>query len=169
MAGEQADLLNPQVLKLAGRLQESGDRTRDFFAQIPPAQWGELVYSDGMDWNVKHILAHFVVTESEIARLIKYILQGSPGVSEDFDIDAFNQREVNCFSKLPTGAILQRFLEKRAETVALVSALRDADLAVQGRHPWLGVAPIEDMIKLLYRHNQIHQRDIRKTLESSID
>ena len=62
--------------------------------------------------------------------------------------------------------ILQRFMERRGETIQMILALSDSDLATEGRHPWLGVVPIEEMIKLMYRHNQIHQRDIRKTLTS---
>ena len=111
-----------------------------------------------------HILAHFVVTEASIARLVKYILQGNPGVPEDFDIDQYNEREVNCFSKLPVDMVLQRFMERRGETIELVSQMSDDDLEKRGRHPWFGITTVEEMIKLMYRHNQIHQRDIRKVL-----
>jgi hypothetical protein len=45
-----------------------------------------------------------------------------------------------------------------------MNGLSADDLVKTGRHPWLGIAPLEDMIQLLYRHNQIHQRDIRKLL-----
>ena len=62
--------------------------------------------------------------------------------------------------------ILQRFMERRGETIHMIQELSDVDLAIEGRHPWLGVVPVEEMIKLMYRHNQIHQRDIRKTLAS---
>jgi hypothetical protein len=111
-------------------------------------------------------LAHFVASEASITRLIKFILQGNPGVPEDFDIDAFNEREIICFAKLPHDMVLQRFMERRGETIQMVLDMSDADLGVEGRHPWLGIAPIEQMIKLMYRHNQIHQRDIRKILTS---
>ena len=93
-------------------------------------------------------------------------MQGNPGVPDDFNIDAFNEREINCFSKLPNDMILQRFMERRGETIQMILDMSDTDLATEGRHPWLGVVPIEEMIKLMYRHNQIHQRDIRKTLAS---
>jgi hypothetical protein len=41
------------------------------------------------------------------------------------------------------------------------------DLAKQGRHPFLGTASLSDMIKLMYMHNQIHIRDIRRMLADS--
>jgi len=157
---------NPQCKKISQRLDDAAHRTQEFFQAIEGDQWYVQVYSEGANWTVQQILAHFVVTEASIARLVKYILQGLPGVPEDFDIDKFNEREVRCFSKLPTDMVLQRFLERRAETIELVLEMEDADLEKQGRHPWYGIAPVEDMIKLMYRHNQIHQRDIRKALSS---
>ncbi len=38
----------------------------------------------------------------------------------------------------------------------MVASISQADLTEEGRHPYLGVAPLTDMIKLIYRHNQIH-------------
>jgi len=164
MSDSQTTIVNPQCQKLAQRLAESAQKTDEFFREIEPDQWDMQVYSEGANWTVRHILAHFVVTEGSIARLIKYILQGLPGVPENFDIDQFNEREVRCFSIMPVEMILQRFLERREETITLVSGMSDADLEKQGRHPWFGIAPVGDMIKLMYRHNQIHQRDIRKAI-----
>ncbi len=166
MTTPQSPTPNPKCKKLVDKLISSGQKTRDFYQAIEGDDWYQQIYTEGANWSVHHILAHFVVTEASIARLVKYILQGNSGVPEDFDIDAYNEKEVNCFAKLPNDMILQRFMERRGETIQTVMDMSDADLAAQGRHPWLGVVPIEQMIKLLYRHNQIHQRDIRKTLDS---
>ncbi len=144
----------------------SGQKTRDFFQGIEGDDWYAQIYAEGANWSVHHILAHFVSSEVSIVRLIMYILQGNSGVPDDFNLDAFNERDINCFAKLPSDMILQRFMERRGETIQMIMDMSDSDLATEGRHPWLGVAPIEEMIKLMYRHNQIHQRDIRKTLTS---
>jgi len=57
----------------------------------------------------------------------------------------------------------------RAQMVALVASMSTDDLARQGRHPFLGQATLSEMIKMVYRHNQIHYRDLRKVLgEKSI-
>jgi hypothetical protein len=50
----------------------------------------------------------------------------------------------------------------------MVAEMDNNDLEIQGRHPFLGVAPLSDIIKLIYRHNQIHIREIRKTLTEEI-
>jgi hypothetical protein len=166
MTASPAERSNPKCQKLADKLISSGRRTQDFFLAIEGDDWYQQIYTEGSKWSVHHILAHFVASEASIARLIKFILLGNPGVPEDFDVDAYNEREVACFSKLPNDLILQRFMERRGETIQMVLEMSDADLETEGRHPWLGVAPVEEMIKLMYRHNQIHQRDIRKTLNA---
>jgi hypothetical protein len=157
---------NPNCQRLVDKLISSGRKTRDFFQEIEGDDWNQQIYSEGANWSVHHILAHFVASEASITKLIKFILRGNPGVPENFDIDAFNEKEITCFSKLPTDMILQRFMERRGETIQMLLEMSDADLETEGRHPWLGVVSVEDMIKLMYRHNQIHQRDIRKTLAS---
>ena len=164
MVNLQVESDNPKCKKLIDKLTSSGQRTLEIFQSIDGDDWYQQVYSEGANWSVYHILAHFVASEASIVRLVKIILQGNQGVPEGFDIDAFNEREVNCFSKLPNDLILQRFVERREETIQLLLELNDSDLTIEGRHPWLGIAPVEEMIKLLYRHNQIHQRDIRKVL-----
>ena len=162
----QSPVSNPKCEKLIDKLISSGQKTRNFFQTIEGDDWYQQIYTEGANWSVHHILAHFVVTEVSIARLVKFILQGNSGVPEDFDIDTYNEKEVNCFAKLPNDMILQRFMERRGETIQTVMDMSDADLTTEGRHPWLGIVPIEEMIKLMYRHNQIHQRDIRKILAS---
>ncbi len=161
----QSETSNPRCEKLIEKLISSGRKTRDFFQTIEGDDWYQQIYTEGADWSVHHILAHFVASEASVARLVKYILQGNAGMPENFDIDAYNEKEVNCFAKLPNDMVLQRFMERRGETIQLVTEMSDADLEIEGRHPWLGIAPVEQMIKLMYRHNQIHQRDIRKTLD----
>lgn len=165
-ATSQSSDANPKCEKLVEKLISSGRKTRDFFEAIESDDWYQQIYTEGANWSVHHILAHFVASEASIARLIKFILQGNSGVPEDFDINAYNEKEINCFAKLPNDMILQRFMERRGETIQMVMDMCDADLETEGRHPWLGVVPVEQMIKLMYRHNQIHQRDIRKTLDS---
>ena len=157
---------NPKCQKLVGKLISTGRKTKEFFQAIEGDDWYQQIYTEGANWSVHHILAHFVTSEASIVRLVKFILRGNEGVPENFDIDVYNEREVNCISKLPNDMILQRFMERRGETIQLVMEMSDEDLATEGRHPWLGVVAIEEMIKLMYRHNHIHQRDIRKALTS---
>jgi len=39
-------------------------------------------------------------------------------------------------------------------------------LEKQGRHPFLGVTTIREMVKMLYIHNLTHYRDMKKALKA---
>jgi hypothetical protein len=111
---------------------------------------------------VRDILAHFVVTEVSIPQIIRAILGGEGGAPEHLDLDAFNRKHVVGLENLPVAELLDKFTDLRSQTVRLVAGMSAEDLQMKGRHPYLGIAPLVDMIKLMYRHNQLHQRDIRR-------
>ncbi len=152
---------------IAERMTSEGLKTLDFFAALTPEQMLVTIYSEGSFWSVRDVLAHFVSAESGITRLIENILSGGSGTPEDFDLNAYNERKVSGLKEDSTEGLLTKFSTLREKSVALVKGLQQSDLAISGRHPWLGVATIEDMLKILYRHNQIHQRDIRRALNST--
>jgi hypothetical protein len=110
------------------------------------------------------VLAHFVAAEEGFHRLIIDILNGGSGSPEDFDLDQYNERKVNDLTGIPISNLMQKFSDLRQDTVNLVAEMDSNDLEKQGRHPFLGMAPLSDIVKLIYRHNQIHIREIRKTL-----
>jgi hypothetical protein len=149
---------------LAERMRAEGEKTVEFFSSLSPESWGQTVYTDGSCWAVHQVLAHFVSTEAAIGRLIENIQAGGSGAPEDFDIDAYNERKVASLSHLSPPDLLIQFDRFRQQNIEVVSRMPQADLALQGRHPFLGKTELVEIIKLLYRHNQIHQRDIRKHL-----
>ena len=146
---------------LAERLRSEGDKTVEFFNQYPAAQWSQQIYTDGSGWTVGQILAHFISTEEAIRTLITDVLAGGSGAPEGFDIDSFNESDVARLGGLPADELLGRFVELRQKTAVIVAQMQPDDLQRMGRHPFLGIVALADTIKLLYRHNQIHIRDIR--------
>ena len=159
--------MNDIATKLADRLQQEGDNTVAFFIAIPENMWSRELYSDGERWNIYQILVHIVQAEDSIFRLISGILRGHPGVPEDFNLDAYNHRKVDEMAGLAPEYLLPLFSERRTKTVALVASVDDGALEQIGRHPFLGEAPVVEMLKLMYRHTQLHQRDIRKFLKDT--
>lgn len=156
-------MLTPE--KLADRLTEEGVKTLAFFTALPQEAWTRRLYTDGAEWTVQQVFAHLVQAERSILRLMASILKGAAGSPVDFDLNAYNERKAAEIDALGTDDLAAMFDRSRAETVAWARALRPEDLAAQGRHPYLGIAPLEEMIKLLYRHPQLHQRDIKRMLE----
>ena len=152
--------------KLANSLEREGAKTLAFFNELDAESWTVQIYSDGDAWTVHHLLAHFTEVEGSIRKLIARILEGEPGVPEDFDIDRWNARYTMEMSEHDRDYLLAEFARRRAATVELARGLSDADLETSGRHPFLGPAQVKDMLKLMYVHLLGHQRDIRRALDA---
>jgi hypothetical protein len=148
------------------RLSEEGQKSAAFFAGLAPAQLAQQVYLTGPTWRAHDILAHFVSAEQTLKFYGLQILAGGPGAPEDFIIDEFNAIQVAGLRDAGAADLIERFSLARAETVALARGMADSDLDRIGRHPWFGNVPLEQMLKLVYRHNMLHERDVRRALES---
>ncbi len=149
---------------LTQRLEKGATKTRSFFEMLAPEQWQVEIYSEGASWSIRQILAHFVSTEQSIARLVENIVHGRGTLPGNFELDRFNEDAVNKLESTHPDELLDAFKRARHQMIAMVSQFSDTDLDKIGQHPWFKSAPVEEMIKLVYRHNQIHQRDIRKSL-----
>jgi uncharacterized protein (TIGR03083 family) len=151
---------------LAERLKTEGEKTAAFFASLTPEQWQATVYTEGGEWTVRSVLAHYVTAEKGFLQIFASIRAGGPSASEDFDIDRYNASQQKKTKELTPAELLAQFIAVRAEMAALVAAFSAADLEKQGRHPFLGPATLAEMVKMVYRHNQIHHRDLRKIVEA---
>jgi hypothetical protein len=152
----------PQVL--TNRLREEGVRVIDFFNHLTQDQWGGYVYPKDSCWTLHHLLAHFVSSEIGRKELIINVSAGGQGAPPNFKIDTFNQEEVGRLLSESNSYLLELFSQERADLIAFVSALDMEDLERIGNDPFLGEVPLSEMIKLTYRHLQIHLRDARRCL-----
>ena len=151
--------------RILNRLSSGGEKTLAFFEEIRPEIWPLEVYSDGASWTVLEILKHLVDAETSIRRLVEDILKGGDGVPEGFDLDRYNESKVRKIGERSPTDLLEEFSTARAATVSLVTKMSPADFQQEGRHPFLGIASVEDILKLMYTHTQIHQRDIRRQIK----
>ncbi len=149
---------------LSERLTNEGEKTIAFFEKLTPDQWDMEVYTDGSHWRVRQVLAHIAMSEHSLCRLVTNIAGGGPGAPLDFDINAYNERKVREVQDLRPDELITLFHNNRQETARVTAALSVEDLARTGRHPYLGTTALADILKIIYRHNQIHIRDLRKTL-----
>jgi len=146
---------------LTNRLRDEGEKSIQFFSNITAEDWDITIYSDGSRWNVRQVLAHFALAESSLCYLVEQIAAGGPGTPEDFDLDRYNEAKVSTVGDVSEDELIKLFRNNRQETINIVSKLTEAELTKKGRHPFLGDASLIDIIKLIYRHNQIHIREIR--------
>lgn len=148
------------------RLQDEGVKTAAFFRGLLPEQWRQQVYVTGPEWGAHDLLCHFISAERTFIFYSDDLAKGGKGVPRDFDIDAFNAREVKALREANHSqpSLIAEFERQRVETIAFVEGLTDANLDQVGYHPWFGDTSLENILKLLYRHTMLHQRDIGKAL-----
>jgi hypothetical protein len=149
---------------LAQRLDSERQKTVVFFSDLTSHQAEQEVYLEGSTWRVREVLAHLVASEAAHVRLIRNVVSGGAGAPEDFNIDRFNESQLAPLRAVPLAELLRRFDDLRRQTVRLVASFTLEDLEKQGRQPFLGMTTVEEMIQLIYRHVQIHLRDIRRVL-----
>jgi uncharacterized damage-inducible protein DinB len=153
-----------EASELAAKLKSEGEKLTPFFAGLTDDQWKAEVYTEGAVWTIRSILAHLMTAERAFVKLFENIRQGGAGVSEDFSIDRYNARQQEKTQDLSPQELLKQFQSVRAEMISWVSSIHDADLEKTGRHPFLGLTTLREMVKMIYIHNQIHYRDIRRVL-----
>ena len=149
---------------LADRLRVEGEKTTTFFANLKPGQWECKVYTEGDTWTVRSVLAHYITAERGFIKIFSGIRDGELGVPDDFDIDRYNASQQKKSKDLSPTELLGQFGSIRQQMIELVASFSALDLEKQGRHPFLGQTTLVEMIKLVYRHNQVHIRDLRKVI-----
>ena len=150
---------------LAERLKTEGEKATAYFAELNDEQWQTEVYTEGDTWTIRSILAHFVTSERGLLKLFESVRQGGPGASDDFSIDRYNAHQQEKTKNLTAPELLEQFAEVRAETVKWTSELSQEDLAIEGHHPFMGQVTLAEMLKMIYLHNQLHFRDLRKLVK----
>jgi len=146
------------------RLRDEGDKLLALFDGLTPEQWRTVIYTDSMTWTIKDVLAHQIAAEREFQFFGRDVLNGGPGAPEGFLIDEFNNRSVAAQAERTPAQLIEDFRAVRQDSIEFVTLIRSDQFAWQGRHPFFGTMTLEDLFKLIYRHNMMHARDIRHVL-----
>jgi hypothetical protein len=154
-----------EITDLAEKLKYEGEKFIMIFTGLTDDQWNTEVYTEGATWTIRSVLSHFVSSERGLLKLFERIRQTGEGASEDFSLDRYNAAMQARTQELTPQELLAQYKAIRAESVAWTSGLSEDDLEKRGRHPFLGMTTIREMIKMLYIHNLTHYRDMKKVLK----
>lgn len=154
-----------EIAELTEKLKTEGERMVAFFSELTDDQWVNEVYTEGTTWSIQNVLSHFVTSERGLVKLFERIRATGEGASDDFSIDRYNASQQEKTKDLEPAELLEQYKQVRADSVQWVSGLKDEDLEIKGRHPFLGETVIREMIKMLYLHNQLHYRDVKRSLK----
>ena len=154
-----------EITELAEKLKSEGEKIYTAFSEFTDRQWNAEVYTEGATWTIRNTLSHLVTSERGLIKLFEQIRLGGEGASTDFSIDRYNAAQQARSKDLTPSEILEQYKEARANSITWVSGLKDEELEIKGRHPFLNITTIREMIKMLYIHNQTHYRDMKKVLK----
>ena len=156
--------MSEEATKLADKLLSEGERTLAFFRALSAHDWTRHVYADGAHWTVRQAFEHLALSERSMLRLCEGLIAGGRGAPEDFDIDRFNREHTDRLGASPVQELLEIFSGTRQATAAFARGLDDDQLALRGRHPAMGDSSLAEILKMIYLHNTMHVRDIKKLL-----
>ncbi|MCB0100456.1 MAG: DinB family protein [Anaerolineales bacterium] len=154
-----------EIAELAEKLKIEGERMYAFFADLTDDQWDKEVYTEGTTWSIRNVLSHYVTSERGLVQLFERIRATGEGAADDFSIDRYNASQQEKTKDLLPADLLEQYKQVRAESIRWVGGLKDEELDIQGRHPFLGETVIREMVKMLYLHNQLHYRDVKRALK----
>ncbi len=153
-----------EITELAEKLKSEGEKFAAIFSALSEDQWKTEVYADGETWTIRNVLSHFVASERALVKLFESIRQGGAGSPDDFSIDRYNAAQQQKSKDFTPAELLRQYKEMRANTIAWVLSLKDEELELKGRHPFLGKTTLREMVKMLYIHQQTHYRDLKKVI-----
>ncbi|HKG53073.1 MAG TPA: DinB family protein [Anaerolineales bacterium] len=154
-----------EITELAEKLKLEGEKFVAIFSGLHDDQWQMEVYTEGATWTIRNVLSHFVTSERGLIKLFEQIRQGSAGAADDFSIDRYNAAMQERTKSSTPKELIEQYKEVRANAIQWVAGLKESELEIAGRHPFLGQTVIREMIKMLYLHNQLHYRDMKKVIQ----
>jgi hypothetical protein len=154
-----------EITELAEKLKSEGKKTVGVFSGLSDEQWQTEVYTEGTTWTIRNILAHLVTSERGLIKLFEQIRQGGAGSPDDFSIDRYNAAMQERTREASPQELVEQYKQVRAAAIDWVAGLKESDLEITGRHPFLGETVLREMIKMLYIHNLTHIRDMKKVIK----
>jgi hypothetical protein len=151
--------------EIIDQLEKNLINTTAFFRSLSEDQLSAQVYTDGAQWTVKQVLAHFITIERSMQWLFKNILSGGPGSPDDFDVDRFNLTQPKKLDGLTVEELIERFKSVREDTIDIVRVMTEQDFDREGRHPFHGHGKLDRFINWAHEHVGIHEDDIRRALQ----
>lgn len=149
---------------LSSKLLSEGNKIHTFFGELSKDEFSKEIYSEGETWQIKDILAHLVSADINFLEYFKRLKSSGGGLPEEFDLNTFNNAQVNMMKSSKAKDLLEQFNENRNKMALWVSQLKFEDLELEGIHPAMGKAKLGEMIKMVYLHNILHLRDVKSVL-----
>lgn len=147
------------------QLEDSRQELLRVLAGLSEAEWETAVYTESSTWQVIDLLRHLTEAESSMTRLMALIRDGGVGVPDDFDLDRWNAGRIKKTLGKSTDDLLAEMAQNRANLLAFMDSLAEADWEKKGRHGSGRMMTIEEICAIIADHETTHTADIRAALD----
>jgi hypothetical protein len=117
------------------------------------------------EWCAKEVLGHLIEAERRgFAGRVRTILENEGPALEAWDQDAVGRARRDC--EAAGQDLVAEFGRLREESIALVTRLRDGDLARGGHHPKVGFLRVADLLHEWVHHDCNHIRQLLANVQA---
>ena len=127
-------------------------------------RWDTQVYSDGAGWTVKQLAIHLSDADRGTNGQIMGIAAGREVIPADFDLNRYNKRSVEKRAEMSIDDVRKSLNSTRAELLAWLDTIDDADLDKKGRHASLQILSVTEILGVMAAHERSHANDIADVL-----
>ena len=136
----------------------------EVIGQLQPDDWEKVVQSTEGGWTVKQALLHLATSETGQIGTGKAIAAGQPTVPDDFDLNRYNNRQVEKNKDKQPAEILFGMAESRQKLLALLEEVPDEALDKRGKHARGDVISLEQLFYRIGEHEADHTVEIKRAL-----
>lgn len=155
----------PNVHELRATLESSHQDALALFDRLTRADLARPTENE--NWSVREHLVHLAISEPGLQQTIRGALRDEWVVPADFDLDRWNQRQVERHRELTPDQLRARLVENRQATLALLEEIGEADLARQARHASLRVITLAEFFSTIVEHERSHLAEVAAALDPS--
>ncbi len=115
-------------------------------------------------WTVKDLLAHLASAESGIQAVIQRIRKGDTQLREGFDLNIWNQRQVEKRGSATVGDFQSELRTSREGTWRLLAEVPEAEFPLRGIHSSGEEMSVEELFRRIGDHEREHGAMVREAL-----
>jgi len=141
---------------------------RELFGGLGETDWNLPAQGHAGGWTVRDTLTHLVTAGPGLLRAAQLLAEGRLQMRPDFDVDVWNQRQLQKQPGRTTAELLADLAALHHDTLAyldsLVGANAEAVLSRRGQHAVFGETTVEYVLRRIYQHEQEHAAELRQAL-----
>ena len=150
--------------ELRDHLNATREAVLKIIADLQPADWERKVQSADGQWTVRQVLLHLATSENGQIGTAKAIAAGRPTVPDDFDLNRYNNRQIEKNAAKTPPEILFSLAESRQKLLAYLDEVSETDLGMRGKHGRGDVLSLEELFYRVGEHEAEHAELIKQAL-----